>query len=372
VTDNKKNKKVVCAMSGGVDSSVAAALLIEAGYDVIGITMNIWPSDKTADEAERFGGCCSISATNDAKRVADKLGIPHYTLDFREIFRQEVIADFVEEYKRGRTPNPCIKCNQYVKFEALLRKSVALGADYLATGHYARIEFDSERSRFALKRGIDHSKDQTYFLYTMTQEQLSRTLFPVGGLKKTETREIAERLGLVVVAKKPESQEICFVPDNNYPRFVAEYSPGAERPGPIYNKEGKILGTHKGIIHYTIGQRKGLGISWSEPLYVISIREEEDAIVVGTKNDLQRTSLYAKDVNLIMEPEIIEPLHVKAKIRYKSKEAPATIYPEPDNRIRCEFEHPESAITPGQAVVFYRGDYVLGGGTIENQTSTIL
>jgi tRNA-specific 2-thiouridylase len=361
----KNKKRAVCAMSGGVDSSVAAALLIEAGYEVIGITMNIWPSDKTTEEAERFGGCCSLSATDDAKRVAHRLDIPHYTFDFREVFRREVVADFVEEYKRGRTPNPCIKCNQFIKFQALLRKAIAMGADYLATGHYARIEFDEIRSRHLLKKGIDHNKDQTYFLYTMTQEQLSRTLFPVGHLRKTETREVAERLGLKVVAHKPESQEICFIHDNNYPRFVSEYSPGAERPGPIYDKQGAILGTHKGIIHYTIGQRKGLGISWPEPLYVISIREEEDALVVGTKHDLQRITLLAKDINLIMVRDLSEPMQVMAKIRYKSKETPATIFSEPGNKIRCEFEHAESAVTPGQAVVFYSGDTVVGGGTIE-------
>ncbi|MBI4733991.1 MAG: tRNA 2-thiouridine(34) synthase MnmA [Rubrobacteridae bacterium] len=365
------NKKVVCAMSGGVDSSVAAALLIEAGYDVIGITMNIWPSDKTDEEAERFGGCCSITATDDAKRVAHKLGIPHYTFDFREIFRKEVISDFVEEYTKGRTPNPCIKCNQFVKFQALLHKSMALGADCLATGHYARIEFDSERSRYVLRKGIDTSKDQSYFLYTMTQEQLSRTLFPVGHLEKHETRKIANELGLNIVAGKPESQEICFVPDNIYPRFVAEYSPGSERPGPVYDKEGNILGTHKGIIHYTIGQRKGLGISWKEPLYVISIREEEDALVVGTKQDLLKSSLLAKNINLIAMEKLEEPMQVKAKIRYKSKEARAIIYTQTDTygsnlQIRCDFEQPQSAITTGQAVVFYSDDLVVGGGTIDS------
>jgi len=361
---SRNKKKVVCAMSGGVDSSVAAALLVEAGYDVIGITMNIWPSAKTAEEAERFGGCCSLSATDDAKKVAYKLGIPHYTFDFREIFKQEVIEDFVSEYRRGRTPNPCIKCNQFVKFQSLLHKAMAIGADYVATGHYARIEYDGSRERFILKKGVDESKDQSYVLYVLTQEQMAHTLFPIGHLTKEETRRRAAEHGLSVAQKK-ESQEICFVPDKNYPNFVNEYVPGASKPGPIYDKLGNVLGVHKGIIHYTIGQRKGLGITSPVPLYVIAIREEEDAIVVGTKEDLGKTSLIADDINLISIAELLEPMKVKAKIRYKSPEAPATISPMPEKRIKVEFEHPQSAITPGQAVVFYDGDIVVGGGTIE-------
>jgi len=359
-----KKKRVVCAMSGGVDSSVAAALLVEAGYEVIGITMNIWPSAKTAEEAERFGGCCSLSATDDAKKVAYKLGIPHYTFDFREIFKQEVIENFVSEYRRGRTPNPCIKCNQSVKFQALLHKAMAIGADFIATGHYARIEFDESRERYLLKKGIDHGKDQSYVLYVLTQDQLSRTLFPVGHLTKDETRKKAAEFGLVV-AEKAESQEICFVPDKNYPEFVSEYTPGADRPGPIFDKQGNVIGTHKGIIHYTIGQRKGLGISAPAPLYVIAIKEEEDAIIVGTKEDLGKTALIADDINLISIPELLEPMAIKAKIRYKAPESPAVITPMQEGRIKVEFDAPQSAITPGQAVVFYDGEEVVGGGTIE-------
>lgn len=351
-------------MSGGVDSSVAAALLVEAGYEVIGITMNIWPSAKTAEEAERFGGCCSLSATDDAKKVAYRLGIPHYTFDFREIFKQEVIEDFVSEYRRGRTPNPCIRCNQFVKFQALLHKAMAIGADYVATGHYARIEFDDAKGRYLLKKGLDRSKDQSYVLYVLTQDQMAHTLFPIGHLTKDETRRKAAKLGLSVAEKK-ESQEICFVPDKNYPKFVGEYVPGSERPGPIYDKQGNVLGVHKGIIHYTIGQRKGLGISSPVPLYVIAIKEEEDAIIVGTKEDLGKTTLVAYDVNMISIPELIEPMNVKAKIRYKAPESPATISPMPEGRVKVEFEHPQAAITPGQAVVFYEGDIVVGGGTIE-------
>lgn len=351
-------------MSGGVDSSVAAALLVEAGYDVIGITMNIWPSAKTEEEAERFGGCCSLSATDDAKRVAYTLGIPHYTFDFREIFKQEVIEDFVTEYQRGRTPNPCIRCNQYVKFQALLHKARAIGAEYIATGHYAWVEHSEERGRYLLKKGIDESKDQSYVLYVLTQEQLSHTMFPVGHITKEETRRRATELGLTVAQKK-ESQEICFVPDKNYPRFVTEYTPGADRPGPIYDMQGNVLGTHNGIIHYTIGQRKGLGISAPQPLYVIAIQEEEDAIIVGTKDHLLKSSLVARDINLISIGRLAGPMRVKAKIRYKSPEAPATITPLPNDELHVEFDYPESAISPGQAVVFYDGDVVVGGGTID-------
>lgn len=361
-----KKARVVCAMSGGVDSSVAAALLVEAGYDVIGITMNIWPSAKTAEEAERFGGCCSLSATDDAKNVAYKLGIPHYTFDFREIFKQEVIEDFISEYRAGRTPNPCIRCNQFVKFQSLLHKARAIGADFMATGHYARVEFDAKKSRYILRKGLYESKDQSYVLYVLTQDQLAHTLFPLGSMTKDETRKKAEELGLgLAIAKKPESQEICFVPDKNYPKFVTEYRPGPYRPGPIYDKQGNVLGTHKGIIHYTIGQRKGLGLTAPQPLYVIAIKEEEDAIIVGTKEDLHKSALIADDINLISIAELLTPMAVQAKIRYKSPASPAMIFPEPEGRIKVEFEHPESAITPGQAVVFYDGDIVVGGGTIE-------
>lgn len=347
-----------------MDSSVAAALLVEAGYDVIGVTMNIWPSAKTAEEAERFGGCCSLSATDDAKRVAYKLGIPHYTLDFREIFRQKVIEDFVAEYRCGRTPNPCIRCNQFVKFQALLHKSIALGASYIATGHYVQREFDAQRGRYLLKKGLDKSKDQSYVLYVLTQEQLAHTLFPIGRLTKEETRKKAAELGLAI-AQKEESQEICFVPDNNYPGFVREYSPAPDKPGPIFYKDGRVIGEHKGIIHYTIGQRKGLGIAWPHPLYVISINEAEDSIVVGEREDLNKTALIATDINLIAIERLEAPLKVAAKIRYKSPESEAAVFPIEGGRVRVEFAHPESAITPGQAVVFYDGDIVIGGGTIE-------
>ena len=252
--------KVVVAMSGGVDSSVAAALLKKQGYEVIGITMQLQPSSRLVEEADHFGGCCGLDAVTDAKKVAQRLNIPHYVVNFRDVFARQVIADFCREYSLGRTPNPCIRCNQYIKFNALLKRAQELGAGVVATGHYATIEKGNDSGRYLLKKGTDHQKDQTYVLYTMTQEQLCHSLFPVGCLTKEEVRHTAEKLGLPV-AGKAESQEICFIPDNNYPRFLEEYTGITPRPGPIIDRQGNIVGEHRGIASYTIGQRKGLGLS---------------------------------------------------------------------------------------------------------------
>ena len=356
--------KVVVAMSGGVDSSVAAAILKEEGYQVIGVTMQIWPSDELADEGDRFGGCCGLGAIEDAKRVAYKLGIPHYVMNFRDIFAQKVIANFCREYSLGRTPNPCIRCNQYIKFDALLERAKGLGADFVATGHYARIEKDKASGRYLLKKGIDRRKDQSYVLYPLTQEQLGHTLLPIGNFTKVRVREIARELELPVAAK-PESQEICFVPDNDYHRFLKEYIPLAEKPGPILNKQGNILGEHQGIIFYTIGQRKGLGISAREPLYVVAIDRERNAIIVGTKKEVYGSELIASELNWIAMEEPKRPMRVKAKIRYLHQEAEAMVTPSGENRVQVRFEEPQMAITPGQAVVFYDGNIVVGGGTIE-------
>jgi tRNA-specific 2-thiouridylase len=353
--------KVVVAMSGGVDSSVAAALLKKEGYQVIGVSMQIWPSN---DKEDRFGGCCGVNAVEDAKRVAHKLGIPHYVMDFRDIFDQKVIADFCREYSAGRTPNPCIRCNQYIKLGVLLDRAKELGADFIATGHYARVEKDESSGRYLLKKGLDRHKDQSYVLYSLTQEQLSHILFPVGNLTKQRVREIAKGLSLHVAAKR-ESQEICFIPDDDYPRFIKEYIPQLAMPGTILSEQGIVLGEHLGIPFYTIGQRKGLGISAEEPLYVIAIEPERNVIVVGNKERVYGDELVASRLNWIAIAELKQTITLKAKIRYLHQEAEAEVTPLDEDRVRVKFNKAQMAITPGQAVVFYKGDVVIGGGTIE-------
>ena len=351
------------AMSGGVDSSVTAALLKEEGYEVIGATMQVWPSNELADEADRFGGCCGLDAVSDAKRVARKLGIPHYVMDFRDVFAEKVISNFCREYSLGRTPNPCIRCNEYIKFDALLRRAKELDADFVATGHYARIERDEASGRYLLKKGVDRRKDQSYVLYVMTQDQLGHVLTPLGGYTKEQVRWIARELGLPV-ADKAESQEICFIPDGDYTRFVKEYMPQAAKPGPVLDREGTIMGEHRGILFYTIGQRKGLGLSAGEPLYVVDIDRERNAVIVGTKGEVYGDELIASGLNWIsIEPP---PLELKAKIRYRHREADAVITPLlTKDRAHVKFKQPQMAITPGQAIVFYHRDTVVGGGTIE-------
>jgi len=351
--------KVVVAMSGGVDSSVTAALLKEEGYEVVGITMQIWPKGGV----ERFGGCCGLEAIEDAKRVANRLGIPHYILDLREDFQKKVIANFCEEYQKGRTPNPCIRCNQYIKFDALLKKAKNVGADYIATGHYARIEYDEGEKKYLLKRGIDRKKDQSYVLYTMSRQQLKHTLMPLGNYTKEKVKQIARKLDLPV-ASRPESQEICFVPDDDYPNFLQKYLPEAAKPGPIVNKEGEVVGRHQGIIFYTIGQRRGIGIAAKEPLYVIAIDQESNSVIVGRREDGYSDELIAKDTNFIGTENANGRIRAEVKIRYSHKPAWATIIPLRKGKVKVKFDRPQWAITPGQAVVFYDGDTVLGGGTI--------
>lgn len=355
--------KVVVAMSGGVDSSVAAALLKEQSYQVIGITMQIWPADKPY--GDRFGGCCGLDAVEDARRVAYRLGMPHYVLDFREIFARKVITDFCREYSHGRTPNPCIRCNQFIKFDALLAKAKALGAELVATGHHARIEKDEVKGRYLLKKGVDREKDQSYFLYPVTQEQLRHILMPIGHLTKKQVREIARELALPV-AEKRESQEICFIPDDNYAEFLKDYIPEAAKPGHIADEQGNILGNHQGILHYTIGQRKGLGIAAKEPLYVIAIDPEKNAIIVGGKEKAFCEELIASRLNWIARANLTKPVTLKAKIRYRHPEAEATVTPLENDVIYVKFSQPQMAIAPGQAIVFYDGDMVVGGGTIES------
>jgi len=352
----KMRKRVVVAMSGGVDSSVAAALLKDRGFEVIGITMHIWEHFK--DE--------------DAKRVADELKIPHYELDLRNIFKEKVITNFCEEYKAGRTPNPCIRCNKYIKFDALAKKAKELSADYIATGHYAKIEFDNQKDRYLLKKGIDTKKDQSYFLYALTQEQLKYTLMPLGDFTKEQVRKIAKEKNLHVV-NNPESQEICFIPDNNYGKFVKEYFDSSLIthhsslicPGPIVNKEGEVIGEHKGIIFYTIGQRKGMGIANKTPLYVIAIDKKNNSIVAGKKEELYTDELIADNMNFINIEKLETPIRVKAKIRYLHQASPATVIPLNESKVKVKFDSPQQAVTPGQAVVFYNREKVIGGGTIE-------
>lgn len=358
-------KKVVVAMSGGVDSSTAAALLLEQGYEVIGITMQIWPSNQSAEEADRFGGCCSLAAVEDARRVAAILGIPYYVLNFREIFARRVIDNFCQEYQAGRTPNPCIRCNQFIKFDALLKKAQGLGADFIATGHYGRIEFDEKKSRYLLKKSLDAKKDQSYVLYVMTQNQLAHTLMPLGNFTKEETRRLAARFGLPVAAKA-ESQEICFIPDNDYAKFLKEYPTiaGAVKPGPILDKNGHILGEHRGILFYTIGQRRGLGVATGKPLYVVAIDKERNAVIAGNKEDVYGQKLMANEVNYISLEKLTASIQARVKIRYNMMETPATITPLSKNQVQVKFKEPQRAITPGQAAVFYDGDIVIGGGTI--------
>jgi len=360
----KKRERVVVAMSGGVDSSVAAALLQEQDYEVIGLTMNLFSLPKEYCRSEQLRSCCGWRAVEDANQVAHTLGISHYVVDFRKQFEKRVIADFCQEYARGRTPNPCIRCNQYIKFETLMERAEKLKAEYLATGHHARIEQDSKTGRYLLKKGKDRKKDQSYFLYPMTQDQLSRTLMPIGDFTKEKVREKARNFDLPV-AQRPESQEICFVPDRDYSGFLRHRIPEAFRSGPIVDLQNQVLGHHKGIGHYTVGQRRGMGIAAPHPLYVLAIRSEKNTIVVGTNKLLYEKTLRATRVNLISIDRIDKPLSVKAKIRYKHQEAKALLSLLDSDEVRVEFKKSQRAITPGQAVVFYDRDVVVGGGIIE-------
>ncbi|MPZ14139.1 MAG: tRNA 2-thiouridine(34) synthase MnmA [Chloroflexi bacterium] len=349
-------------MSGGVDSSVAAALLTRAGYRVIGVTLNVWPEGEDVAVIEREDACCALGAVEDARRVCAALGVPHYVVNFRDVFRRYVIQNFVEEYRRGRTPNPCVRCNQFIKFDALLAKATAIGADFVATGHYAR-NTRVETGRWALRKAADPRKDQSYVLYVMNQDRLARALFPLGDLTKDETRRIADELHLHV-ANKPESQDICFVPTKNYRDYVRKEDTTAVRPGPIIDAEGRVVGQHEGVSFYTIGQRRGLGISSRRPLFVTEIRPEQRILVVGDEGSLYRKTAHASQVNWVAIEGLHGPMRVMAKARYHAEEVAATIEPA-EGVVRVVFDEPQRAITPGQAIVFYDGDCVVGGGVLE-------
>ncbi len=352
--------KVVVGMSGGVDSSVAAYLLEEQGYDVIGLTMQIWQKDT---EEDRDGGCCGLSAVDDARRVCQKLDIPHYVMNFRDDFKKHVIDYFLEEYQNARTPNPCIACNRYVKWESMLQKSLQIGADYIATGHYARVIKDEDTGRYTLKQSKTLAKDQTYALYNLSQYQLEHTLMPLGDYTKDEVREIAKKIGLAV-ATKPDSQEICFVPDNDYASYIEKETGKKPKKGNFITKKGSVIGQHKGIIHYTIGQRKGLGLSLGKPVFVTKINPDDHTVVIGDHEDLMTHTVYANQLNFMPFEKLEGTLKCSAKIRYSHKAAPCTIKMAGEDMVLCEFEDKQRAITPGQALVFYDGDRVIGGGTI--------
>jgi len=351
-------------MSGGVDSSVAAGLLKEAGHEVIGVTMNLFSLPPEVCPSEDLRSCCGRKATEDAHEAACRLGIDHLVVDFRSEFEGRVIADFCRGYGRGRTPNPCVRCNEHIKFGLLLERAKRLGADFIATGHYARIKYDTGSGRYLLKKGKDRAKDQSYFLYPLSQAQLSRILFPVGGYTKSEVRRLAKKWGLPAAAK-PESQEICFVPRGRYPDFLRGRVPETLRPGPIMDRSGRILGEHNGIAHFTIGQRRGMGIAGPQPIYVVAIDAASDSIIVGADEELFQKTLIAGRVNWSSVEKIESPVRVKAKIRYRHEAAGATLIPLSKGRLRVEFDRPQRAVTPGQSVVFYERDIVIGGGIIE-------
>ena len=354
-------KTVVVGLSGGVDSSVAAYLLKEQGYDVIGVTMQIWQEEDSCT-VEENGGCCGLSAVEDARRVAQKLDIPYYVMNFRKEFQKQVIDYFTREYLEGRTPNPCIACNPYVKWESLLKRSLEIGADYIATGHYARVE-QLPNGRYAIRNSVTAKKDQTYALYNLTQEQLARTLMPVGAYTKDEIRKIAEEAGLLVAHKK-DSQEICFVPDNDYAGFIKNSTGKTIPKGNFVLADGKVIGEHQGIIHYTIGQRKGLNLSMGHPVFVTKIRPDSNEVVIGENEDLFVNTLICDRVNFMAMEGLDGEVRLKAKIRYNHPGAECVISPAEDGKVRVTFDQPQRAITPGQAVVFYQGEYVAGGGII--------
>lgn len=358
-TKSPAETTVVVAMSGGVDSSVAAARLVKAGYNVVGVMMRLW-AEKAAD-GSRENRCCTLEATDEARHIAAQLGIPFHLIDVEHIFKQKVVDHFIAGYASGVTPNPCLSCNRHIRFDYLLNHALALGADYLATGHFARVR--ATATGFQLLRGVDIRKDQSYVLSVVGQRELRRLTFPVGDLTKAEVREMARRYGLSV-ATKAESMDLCFVADGDYRRFLQDWAAAAIRPGPIVDRAGRVLGEHKGLPFYTIGQRKGLGLHSPDRLFVLELQSETNTLVVGPADQLGGDSLTAKDVNWVMSPPP-GPIACTVKIRYKSSDHPAVVRPLPDARVAIQFDERLRDITPGQAAVFYQGECCLGGGVIE-------
>jgi tRNA-specific 2-thiouridylase len=367
-----QNKTIAVAMSGGVDSSTVAAMLRAEGHDVIGLTMQLWNQRRLAGhpgmpEAVQ-GRCCSLDDVYDARRVAETLGIPYYVVNHEDRFERDVVQPFVEEYLSGRTPIPCSLCNNHLKFDQLLIVAQQIGADALATGHYARVEFDEKSGRWLLKRPADLSKDQTYFLFGLTQDQLSRTLFPLGDMTKPQVRDLARHHGLALAAK-PDSQEICFVPGGDYKKFLDAYlaEQGESLPdtaGELVTTDGQVIGEHSGIHNFTVGQRKGLGVATGSPLYVIQINGEQRQVVVGDQEELYARTLRARRVNLVAVEDLREPMRVRVKIRHRHEGAAAMLEKSGGDEVLVTFDEPQRAITPGQAAVFYDGDIVVGGGWI--------
>ena len=366
------SRTIAVAMSGGVDSSTVAAMLRAEGHNVVGLTMQLWNQRRLAGREGMpeavTGRCCSLDDVYDARRVAETIGIPYYVVNHEDRFERDVVRPFVEEYLSGRTPIPCSLCNNHLKFDQLLVVAQQIGAEAVATGHYARVEFDAPTARWLLKRPTDRSKDQTYFLFGLTQEQLSRTLFPLGGMTKPEVRELARQHGLAL-AEKPDSQEICFVPGGDYKRFLDAYlaEQGDSLPdtsGELVTTDGRVIGEHTGIHNFTVGQRKGLGVATGSPLYVLQIKGDQRQVVVGEPENLYSKTLVAKRTNLISVDDLHAAMRVSAKIRHRHEPAPATIEKTASDQILVTFDEPQRAVSPGQAAVFYDGDVVVGGGWI--------
>lgn len=355
-------KKVMVGMSGGVDSSVAAKLLLDNGYDVTGVTLKLFSDEDIVEFDKETRTCCALTDVEDARSVAFKLGFDHFVFNFKEQFRTDVMQQFTNSYLNGNTPNPCIECNRHIKFDKMLKRAEELGFEYIATGHYAEVKFDENSGRYLLIRPTDRTKDQTYVLYSLTQHQLSHTLFPLGNLDKKNVREIAENAGLIN-SRKPDSQDICFVPDGDYAGFIEKSTNIPSKEGDFVDVNGNIIGKHKGIIHYTIGQRKGLGVTFNKPMFVVKKDKLTNTVVLGDEAALFSKTLMAEDLNFISIEKLESPMRVTAKARYSQLEQPAIIEPIND-KVLVTFDEPQRAISSGQAIVFYDGEIVVGGGTI--------